>query len=231
MANNDEFDRSLDEFIEYAEEVMGGRLTEWQRDIMANIYNRYCDLEVHAYVDKADREYDKVDDELSDLVDEFMSSQALGRPVALDLGDLTDGARKDLTDKVTSAIGEAGYTVYSPTSLSMDEYMKDMARQLTEAVDAEVVKDLDDGVLGRLVDLVNDEWYSRGHLTPKEDENLHAPQYGKGGEADATTRAYAGSHGAYLGALLDNGFTRDEAMSMVMFELNADLVRDIHGLN
>ena len=52
-----------------------------------------------------------------------------------------------------------------------------------------------------------------------------------GVEADATTRAYAGSHGAYLGALLDNGFTRDEAMSMVMFELNADLVRDIRGLD
>ena len=223
MANNDEVDRSLDEFIEYAEEVMGVRLTEWQRDVLANIYNRYGDLEVHAYVDKADREYDKVDDELSDLVDEFLSSPAKGRPVALDLGDLTD--------KVRAAIGEAGYSVDSPTSLSMDEYMKDMARQLTEAVDADVVKDLDDGVLGRLVDLVNDEWASRGYLTPKEDEQLHAPQHGKGGEADAITRAYAGSHGAYLGALLDNGFTRDEAMAMVMFELNADLVRDIHGLN
>ena len=223
MANNDEVDRSLDEFIEYAEEVMGVRLTEWQRDVLANIYNRYGDLEVHAYVDKADREYDKVDDELSDLVDEFLSSPAKGRPVALDLGDLTD--------KVRAAIGEAGYSVDSPTSLSMDEYMKDMARQLTEAVDADVVKDLDDGVLGRLVDLVNDEWASRGYLTPKEDEQLHAPQHGKGGEADAITRAYAGSHGANLGALLDNGFTRDEAMAMVMFELNADLVRDIHGLN
>lgn len=231
MANNNEFDRSLDEFIEYAEEVMGYTLTEWQRAIMANIYNRYGDLEVHAYVDKADREYDKVDDELSDLVDEFMSSPAKGRPVALDLGDLTDEARKDLTDKVRTAIGEAGYSVDSPTALSMDEYMKDMARQLTEAVDAEVVKDLDDHVLGRLVDLVNEEWSSRGHLTPKDTEQLTAPQHGKGVEADATTRAYAGSHGAYLGALLDSGFTRDEAMSMVMFELNADLVRDIHGLN
>ena len=223
MANNGEFDRSLDEFIEYAEEVMGGRLTEWQRAIMANIYNRYGDLEVHAYVDKADREYDKVDDEFDRSLDEFLSSQSLGRPVALDLGDLTD--------KVRAAIGEAGYSVNSPTSLSMDEYMKDMARQLTEAVDADVVKDLDDHVLGRLIDLVNEEWSSRGYLTPKEDEQLHAPQHGKGGEADAITRAYAGSHGAYLGALLDNGFTRDEAMSMVMFELNADLVRDIHGLN
>lgn len=223
MANNDEFDRSLDEFIEYAEEVMGGRLTEWQRDIMANIYNRYGDLEVHAYVDKADREYDKVDDELSDLVDEFLSSPAKGRPVALDLGDLTD--------KVRTAIGEAGYSIDSPTSLSMDAYIKDMARQLTEAVDSDVVKSLDDHTLGRLVDLVNDEWASRGYLPPKEDEHLHAPQHGKGGEADATTRAYAGQQGAYLGALLDNGFTRDEAMSMVMFELNADLVRDIHGLN
>lgn len=221
MANNDEVDRSLDEFIEYAEEELGVRLTEWQRDVLANIYNRYGDLKVHAYVDKADREYDKVDDELSDLVDEFLSSPAKGRPVALDLGDLTD--------KVRTAIGEAGYSVDSP--MSMAEYMKDMARQLTEAVDADVVKDLDDGVLGRLVDLVNEEWASRGYLTPKEDEQLHAPQHGKGGEADAITRAYAGSHGAYLGALLDNGFTRDEAMAMVMFELNADLVRDIHGLN
>ena len=223
MANNDEVDRGLDEFIEYAEEVMGYALTEWQRAIMANIYNRYGDLEVHAYVDKADREYDKVDDELSDLVDEFLSSPAKGRPVALDRGNLTD--------KVRAAIGEAGYSVDSPTSLSMDEYMKDMARQLTEAVDADVVKDLDDGVLGRLVDLVNEEWSSRGNLTPKDTEQLNAPQHGKAGEADAITRAYAGSHGAYLGALLDNGFTRDEAMSMVMFELNADLVRDIHGLN
>ena len=223
MTNNDEDDRGLDEFIEYAEEVMGYALTEWQRSIMADIYNRYGDLEVHAYVDKADREYDKVDDELSDLVDEFLSSQSLGRPVALDLGDLTD--------KVRTAIGEAGYSVDSPASLSMDEYMKDMARQLTEAVDADVVKDLDDGVLGRLVDLVNEEWASRGYLTPKEDEHLHAPQHGKAGEADATTRAYAGQQGAYLGALLDNGFTRDEAMSMVMFELNADLVRDIRGLD
>ena len=223
MANNDEDDRGLDEFIEYAEEVMGYTLTEWQRAIMANLYSRYGDLEVHAYVDKVDREYDKVDDELSDLVVEFMSSPSLGRTVALDLGDLTD--------KVRTAIGEAGYSVNSPTSLSMDEYMKDMARQLTEAVDADVVKALDDGVLGRLVDLVNDEWSSRGHLTPKDTEQLHAPQHGKGGEADATTRAYAGQQGAYLGALLDNGFTRDEAMSMVMFELNADLVRDIRGLD
>ena len=223
MANNDEVDRSLDEFIEYAEERLGGRLTEWQRAMLTDVYNRYGDVEVHAYVDKADREYDKVDDELSDLVDEFLSSQSLGRPVALDLGDLTD--------KVRASIGEAGYSVDSPASLSMDGYMKDMARQLTEAVDAEVVKDLDDHVLGRLVDLVNDEWSSRGYLTPKEDENLHAPQHGKAGEAGATTRAYAGQQGAYLGALLDNGFTRDEAMSMVMFELNADLVRDIRGLD
>ena len=223
MTTNNEGGRSLDEFIEYVEEVMGYTLTEWQRSIMADVYNRWGDVEVHAYVDKADREYDKVDDELSDLVDEFLSSQSLGRPAALDLGDLTD--------KVRTAIVEAGYSVNSPTSLSMDEYMKDMARQLTEAVDAEVVKALDDHTLGRLVDLVNEEWASRGYLTPKEDENLHAPQHGKAGEADATTRAYAGQQGAYLGALLDNGFTRDEAMSMVMFELNADLVRDIRGLD
>lgn len=223
MTTNNEGGRSLDEFIEYVEEVMGYTLTEWQRSIMADVYNRWGDVEVHAYVDKADREYDKVDDELSDLVDEFLSSQSLGRPASLDLGDLTD--------KVRTAIVEAGYSVDSPTSLSMDEYMKDMARQLTEAVDAEVVKALDDHTLGRLVDLVNEEWSSRGYLTPKEDENLHAPQHGKAGEADAITRAYAGSHGAYLGALLDNGFTRDEAMSMVMFELNADLVRDIRGLD
>lgn len=223
MANNDEDNPGLDEFIEYAEERLGGRLTEWQRDMLAIVHNRLGALEVHAYVDKADRGYAKVDDELSDLVDEFLSSPAKGRPVALDLGDLTD--------KVRTAIVEAGYSVDSPTLSSMDKYMKDMARQLTEAVDADVVKDLDDGVLGRLVDLVNEEWASRGYLTPKEDEQLHAPQHGKGGEADAITRAYAGQQGAYLGALLDNGFTRDEAMSMVMFELNADLVRDIHGLN
>lgn len=229
MANNDEFDRSLDEFIEYAEEVMGGRLTEWQRDIMANIYNRYGDLEVHAYVDKADREYDKVDDELSDLVDEFLSSPAKGRPVALDLGDLTD--------KVRSAIGEDGYPVEDEYTGHMDDLtyidagVRDVARQLVDCIDEDTVGALDDHVLGRLVDLVNEEWSSRGHLTPKDTEQLNAPQHGKGGEADAITRAYAGSHGAYLGALLGNGFTRDEAISMVMFELNADLVRDIHGLN
>lgn len=218
MATNDEFDRSLDEFVEYAEEKLGVKLADWQRDMLAAMYTRYGALEVHAYVDKADREYDKVDDELSDLVDEFMSSPTKGKPVALDLGDLTATVRK--------AIGEAGYSVNSPTPMA--EYMKDMARQLSEAVDADVVKSLDDGVLGRLVDLVNDEWASRGYLTPKDTEQLNAPQYGKGGEANATARAYAGSHGAYLSSLLANGFTRDEAMAMVMFELNADLARDIH---
>lgn len=223
MTNNNEFNRSLDEFIEYVEEVMGYTLTEWQRAIMADVYNRWGDVEVHAYVGKDGRAYDKVDDELSELVDEWLSSPAKGEPVALDLGDLTD--------KVRDAIKEAGYSVDSPASLSMDEYMKDMARQLTEAVDADVVRSLDDHVLGRLVDLVNEEWSSRGNLTPKDTEQLNAPQRGKGVEADATTRAYAGQQGAYLGALLDNGFTRDEAMSMVMFELNADLVRDIRGLD
>ena len=216
--NND--DRGLEEFIKYAEEKLRGRLTDWQREMLTDVYNRYGSLEVHMYVDKADREYDKVDDELSDLVDEFMSSPAKGKPVALDLGDLTATVR--------TALGEAGYSVNSPTSLDMAEYMKDMARQLSEAVDADVVKSLDDGVLGRLVDLVNDEWSSRGYLTPKDTEQLNAPQYGKGGEANATARAYAGSHGAYLSSLLANGFTRDEAMAMVMFELNADLARDIH---
>lgn len=221
MANNDEFDRSLDEFIKYAEEVVGVKLADWQRDMLAAMYNRYGALEVHAYVDKDDREYDKVDDELSDLVDEFLSSPAKGEPVSLDLGDLTDTVR--------TALGEAGYSVNATPSMA--EYVKDMARQLSEAVDADVVKSLDDHALGRLVDLVNDEWESRGYLTPKDTEHLNAPQYGKGGEANATARAYAGSHGAYFGALLANGFTRDEAMAMVMFELNADLVRDIHGRN
>ena len=173
MTNNDEDARGLEAFIKYAESKLEEPLTGWQLDMMVALYNRYGDVEVHAYVDKADREYDKVDDELSDLVDEFLSSQSLGRPVAPDLGDLTD--------KVRAAIGEAGYSVNSPTSLSMDEYMKDMARQLTEAVDADVVKSLDDGVLGRLVDLVNEEWSSRGHLTPKDTEQLHAPQHGKWG--------------------------------------------------
>lgn len=218
MATNDEFDRSLDEFVEYAEEKLGGRLTDWQREMLTDVYNRYGSLEVHAYVDKDKREYDKVDDELSDLVDEFLSSPAKGEPVSLDLGDLADTVR--------TALGEAGYSVNSPTPMA--EYVKDMARQLSEAVDADVVKSLDDHALGRLVDLVNDEWESRGYLTPKDTEQLNAPQYGKGGEANATARAYAGSHGAYLSSLLANGFTRDEAMAMVMFELNADLARDIH---
>lgn len=163
------------------------------------------------------------DDELSEFVDEFLSSPAKDRPVALDLGDLTD--------KVRTAIGEAGYSVNHMATYNMDAHLRDMARQLTEAVDEDTLGALDDGALGRLVDLVNEEWSSRGHLTPKESEQLDAPQYGKGGEADAITRAYAGSHGAYLGALLANGFTRDEAMAMVMFELNADLVRDIRGLD
>lgn len=231
MTTNNEADRGLEAFIRHTEDKLGYTLTDEQRAKLAAVYNRLGALEVHMHVDKYAREYYKVDDELSDLVDEFMSSPAKGRPVALDLGNLTEEARKALTDKVTTAIGEAGYSVNSPTSLSMDEYMKDMARQLTEAVDAEVVKDLDDRVLGHLVGLVNEEWSSRGHTPPKEDEQLNAPQYGKGGEADAITRAYAGGHGAYLGALLANGFTRDEAMSMVMFELNADLVRGIRGLD
>lgn len=218
MANTNEDDHGLEEFIKYAEEVMGVKLADWQRDMLAAMYTRYGAHEVHAYVDKADREYDKVDDELSDLVDEFMSSPAKGEPVALDLGDLTDTVR--------TALGEAGYSVNATTS--MDEYVKDMARQLSEAVDADVVKNLDDHALGRLVDLVNDEWASRGYLTPKDTEQLNAPQYGKGGEANATARAYAGRHGAYLSSLLANGFTRDEAMAMVMFELNADLARDTH---
>lgn len=220
MVNNNEDDHGLEEFIKYAEEVVGVKLADWQRDMLAAMYNRYGALEVHAYVDKDDREYDKVDDELSDLVDEFLSSPAKGEQVSLDLGDLTATVRK--------AIGEAGYSVNATTSLDMAEYMKDMACQLSEAVDADVVKNLDDHTLGRLVDLVNDEWSSRGYLTPKDTEHLNAPQYGKGGEANATARAYAGSHGAYLSSLLANGFTRDEAMAMVMFELNADLARDIH---
>lgn len=237
MANNDEVDRSLDEFIEYAEERLGGRLTEWQRAMLTDVYNRYGDVEVHVYVDKADREYDKVDDELSDLVDEFLSSPAKGRPVVLDLGDLTDEARKDLTDKVRTAIGEAGYPVEDEYTGHMDDLtyidagVRDVARQLVDCIDEDTVGALDDHTLGRLVDLVNEEWSSRGNLTPKDTEQLNSPQQGKAGEADATTRAYAGQQGAYLGALLANGFTRDEAMSMVMFELNADLVRDIHGLN
>lgn len=218
MANTNEDDHGLEEFIKYAEEVVGVKLADWQRDTLAAVYTRYGAIEVHAYVDKDDREYDKVDDELSDLVDEFLTSPAKGEPVALDLGDLTDTVRK--------AIGEAGYSVNATPSMA--EYVKDIARQLSEAVDADVVKNLDDHTLGRLVDLVNDEWESRGYLTPKDTEHLNAPQYGKGGEANATARAYAGSHGAYLSSLLANGFTRDEAMAMVMFELNADLARDIH---
>lgn len=216
--NND--DRGFEEFIKDVEAKVGGTVADWQREMLTDVYNRYGSLEVHMYVDKADREYDKVDDELSDLVDEFMSSPAKGKPVALDLGDLTATVRK--------AIDEAGYSVNAPTSLDMAKYVKDMARQLSEAVDADVVKNLDDGELGHLVGIVNDEWSSRGYLTPKDTEHLNAPQYGKGGEANATARAYAGSHGAYLSSLLANGFTRDEAMAMVMFELNADLARDIH---
>lgn len=152
MANTNEDDHGLEEFIKYAEEVVGVKLADWQRDMLAAMYTRYGALEVHAYVDKADREYDKVDDELSDLVDEFLSSPAKGEPVALDLGDLTD--------EVRTALGEAGYSVNATTSMA--EYVKGMARQLSEAVDADVVKSLDDHTLGRLVDLVNDEWSSRG---------------------------------------------------------------------
>ena len=228
MTTNDEDDRGLDEFIEYTEAMCGHTLTERQRAIMADMYNRWGDIEGHTYVDKADREYDKVDDELSDLVDEFMSSPAKGRPVALDLGDLTD--------KVRAAIGEAGYPVEDEYTGHMDDLSyidagtRDVARQLVDCIDEDTVGALDDGALGRLVDLVNEEWSSRGNLTPKDTEQLNAPQRGKGVEADATTRAYAGQQGAYLGALLDNGFTRDEAMAMVMFELNADLVRGIYGL-
>ena len=102
MTTNDAVDRSLEEFISYAEEKLGGRLTEWQRAVLADVYDRNGALEGHGYVDKDDREYDKVDDELSDLVDEFLTSPAKGEPVALDLGDLTD--------EVRHALGEAGDT-------------------------------------------------------------------------------------------------------------------------
>lgn len=217
MTSNDEDDRGLEEFIEYAEEGMGYTLTDWQRDMLAAMYDRHGPLEVHAYVDKADREYDKVDDELSDLVDEFLSSPAKGRPVALDLGDLTD--------KVREAIEEAGYPVNHTATYNMDTHIRDMARQLSEAVDADVVKSLDDDALGRLVDLVNEEWSSRGHLTPTDEENLHASPYGEPPEATAETRAYAAEYGSYLGALMDSGFKRNEAMSMVMVELQANLAR------
>lgn len=90
---------ALEEFIKDAEEKSGGRLTEWQRAELAGMYNRYGALEVHGYVDKNDREYDKVDDELSDLVDEFLATWpghgrvVKGEQVALDLGDLTDEVR------------------------------------------------------------------------------------------------------------------------------------------
>lgn len=220
MTSNENNDKYLDEFIEYAEEVMGYTLTDWQRGVLANIYNRYGDVEVHAYVDKADREYDKVDDELSDLVDEFLTSPAKGEPVSLDLGDLTD--------KVRTAIEEAGYSVNSPTSLSMSEYMRNMARQLTETIDEEVVASLDDDTLAGLVELVNNEWSSRGHLTPAETEELTAPAHGKDTEADSATRVYAAGHAAYLNALMANGFNRNEAMAMVMFELQAALARDLN---
>lgn len=210
MANTNEDDHGLEEFIKYAEEVVGVKLADWQRDTLAAVYTRYGAIEVHAYVDKDDREYDKVDDELSDLVDEFMSSPAKGEPVTLDLGDITD--------QVRTLLGEA-------------EYIQGTPGQLTEAIDANVVKSLNDHALGRLVDLVNDEWSSRGNLTPKDNEQLHTPEYGNPPEADADTRAYAAGNGAYLGALMANGFNRNEAMAMVMFELQADLARDLHGHN
>lgn len=98
MATNDAVDRSLEEFITYAEGVLGVRLTEWQRGVLADVYNCYGDREVHAYVDKDDREYDKVDDELSDLVDEFLATWpghgrvVKGEPVSLDLGGFRGGA-------------------------------------------------------------------------------------------------------------------------------------------
>lgn len=103
MTTNDGVDRGLEEFISYAEEVVGVRLAEWQRAILADVYDRVGDLEGHGYVDKADREYDKVDDELSDLVDEFLATwpghgRAKGEPVSLDLGDLTDEVRHALDE-------------------------------------------------------------------------------------------------------------------------------------
>lgn len=232
MANNDEYDRGLEEFIKYAEEVAGGHLTDWEREMLAYVYTRYGALEIHTYVDKANREYDKVDDELSDMVDTFLSTwpghgRTNGEPVTLDLGDLTD--------KVREAVKEAGYSVEDESAHHMDDLsyidagVRDVARQLVECIDADTIGALDDDELGRLVDLVNEEWASRGHITPKDEEQLNAPEYGEAVEADASTRAYAACHGAYLGALMANGFNRSEAMAMVMFELQADLARDIHG--
>ena len=223
MANNDEYDRGLEDFIKYAEEAAGERLTDWERAIFTDVYRRYGPLEVHAYVDKSDREYDKVDDELSDFVDEFMSTKVKGaRPTFIALDEVAETVRE--------AVKGAGYSgTLEEVESNMADGLRDMARDISEAIDAEVVKYLDDGALGRLVDLVNDEWASRGHITPKDEEQLHTPEYGEAVEADATTRAYAASHGAYLGALMASGFNRSEAMAMVMFELQADLARDIHG--
>lgn len=106
MATNDEGYRDLEEFVSYAEEVLGVRLTGWQLAVLADVYDCKGALEGHGYVAKDDREYDKVDDELSDLVDEFLSTwpghgTARVGPVTIDLGDLTD--------EVRHVLGEAEY--------------------------------------------------------------------------------------------------------------------------